>query len=501
MRGVEDAERCTKIVATIGPASRSPSTLARLLAAGVDVARLNASHGAAAERAADAAAVRRAALRARRRVAILLDLQGPKIRVGRLERGGPVRLVAGRSIAIEVGEFAGTADRIATSYARLPRDVRRGDSILLDDGLLRLRVERVERTRVRAVVVTGGLLRERKGMNLPGVALSAPTFTAKDRRDLAHGVRLGVDAVALSFVRRAEDVRTLRRALARLGARSLPVIAKIEKPEAVDRIDEILAEADGIMVARGDLGVEIALERVPEVQKDLIAKANAGERLVITATQMLESMVESPVPTRAEASDVANAIFDGTDAVMLSAETAVGRYPVEAARVMASIAREAEAHAEYAPRLAARSGPAAASAGRAIARAACSAALDAGISTIVVLTLSGRSALTLSKMHPAARIVAVAADPSVADRMALYRGVAPLVAPLARTTDEMISNAERALLAAGLARRGDDVILVAGAIAGPGATNMVKLHRLGLGRRRRPQARSAGRAGRGRKSG
>jgi len=487
-----DAVRRTKIVATIGPASRTPAILERLVAAGLDVARINASHGTRAEHAESIASVRAVASRARRHTAILLDLQGPKIRIGTLQAGGPVRLVAGRAVSIEPGRFPGTAERLSTNYRGLERELSRGDTILLDDGLIRLRVVHAGRGGVTAEVVVGGLLGEHKGINFPGAAVSAPSLTRKDLADLAFGLDEGVDAIALSFVRRAADIRALRRAIARRRSGRPMLIAKIEKPEAVDRIDEILAEVDGIMVARGDLGVEMALAKVPAIQKMLIRKANDTERLVITATQMLESMIANPVPTRAEASDVANAVFDGTDALMLSGETASGRYPVEAVRMMAEIAIEAESNAGFLPERRRAWGGAAPPAAppaagparpdamaRAMARAACSAARDAGVRTIVVLTLSGRTALTISKMQPPNRIVAIAADAAAARRMALFRGVTALVAPLARRTDAMIANADRRLLQTGVAARGETVILVAGSSVTVGATNMIKLHEVG----------------------
>jgi len=470
--------RRTKIVATIGPASRGREMLARLVEEGLDVARINASHGTHADHRAAILRLRALERRTRKPIGLLVDLQGPKIRIGTLAGGGPVELVAGRRVVIEPGHFPGTALRLSTTYRDLPKDLSRGDAVLLDDGLLRLRVTRVRAGAVETEVVVGGLLKEHKGVNLPGARVSAPSMTRKDHADLAFALASGADYVALSFVRSASDVRVLRRAIARHGGRAA-IIAKIEKPDALDRIDEILREAEGIMVARGDLGVELAPEKVPAAQKALIHKANASERVVITATQMLESMIASPVPTRAEASDVANAIFDGTDAVMLSAETASGRYPALAVRMMAGIAREAEAHGEFAVRDDAA--PAAGSPAHAMARAACSAALGAGVRTIVVLTLSGRTALTLSKMKPPARIVAVAASLAVASRMALYRGVVPLVTPLARTTDRMIANADRVLIRRGLAARGENVILVAGVTQAIGATNMIKLHRVGIG--------------------
>jgi pyruvate kinase len=476
-------ERRTKIVATIGPASRPRETLARLIDEGLDVARLNASHSSHAERREVVAALRAIETRRKKPIGILLDLQGPKIRVGALE-GGAVDLVEGRRVVIEPGDFVGSAARLPTNYRALPRDVSRGDAILLDDGKLRLRVTRVRAGAVDAEVVVGGHLRDRKGINLPGTRVSAPSLTAKDRADLAHGLAAGADYVALSFVRSAGDLRALRRAVGRRRGVRVGIIAKIEKPEAVERIDEIIRECDGIMVARGDLGVEVAPEKVPAIQKALIQKANGTERLVITATQMLESMMTSPVPTRAEASDVANAIFDGTDAVMLSGETAAGSYPVEAVKMMASIAREAESHGEFASDGAA---PADCGAGgdlgsefaHAMARAACFAAREAGIDTILVLTLTGRTALTISKMKPPARIIAGAASLEIAGRMALFRGVVPMVMPLVRTTDRLIANADRALLRSGLAARGDAVILLSGRTRSTGATNMIKLHRIG----------------------
>ncbi|MFN0152042.1 MAG: pyruvate kinase [bacterium] len=471
-------ERRTKIVATIGPASRGREMLARLVEEGLDVARINASHGTHVDHRTAILRLRALERRMRKPIGLLVDLQGPKIRIGTLAQGAPVELVAGKTVVIEPGHFPGTAARLSTTYRNLPKDVTRGDAILLDDGLLRLRVTRVRAGAVESEVVVGGTLKEHKGVNLPGARVSAPSMTRKDYADLAFGLANGADYIALSFVRSGSDVRVLRRAIARHGGRAA-IIAKIEKPDALDRIDEILREADGIMVARGDLGVELAPEKVPAAQKALIHKANAAERIVITATQMLESMIVSPVPTRAEASDVANAIFDGTDAVMLSAETASGRYPALAVRMMAGIAREAEAHGEFDSREDASL--ALGSPEHAMARAACSAALGARVRTIVVLTLSGRTALTLSKMKPPARIVAVAASLAVASRMALYRGVVPMVMPLASTTDRMIANADRALVRRHLAARGESVILVAGVTQAIGATNMIKLHRVGIG--------------------
>ena len=335
--------RRTKIVATIGPASRSPEMLERLIQAGVNVFRLNFSHGTHEEHFEVIRAARDIAARLHRPVALLQDLSGPKIRTGKVAGNG-VELVKGARLAITTDtSIEGTAELISTTYEPLPRDVKAGDSILLDDGNLELRVVGVSDGRVLCEVVDGGMLRSHKGMNLPGVALSTPALTEKDRRDLQFGVQHQVDYVAMSFVRRAEDVLEAK-ALIRSMGEAIPVIAKIEKPEAVDNLESILAATDGVMVARGDLGVELGTEDVPIVQKRIIAMANAAGKVVITATQMLESMIENPRPTRAEASDVANAILDGTDAVMLSGESAVGKYPVETVETMARIADYTEEH-------------------------------------------------------------------------------------------------------------------------------------------------------------
>ena len=328
-------ERRTRIVATVGPSSSSPEALRELLAAGVDVVRLNASHADEDFFRDIIPRVREIAAALRRNVAILLDLQGPKIRVGEMAPG--CELVAGAELTIAPGNFTGDAARVPCAYAGLAADVQAGDTLLLDDGLLGLEVLGVAGDEVRAVVRDGGILRSRKGINVPGRALSAPAFSEKDRADVAVCLPLGIDWVALSFVREAADVAHLRAALREMGG-NLPIVAKIEKPQAVEALDEIIEASDGIMVARGDLGVEVPPERVPQLQKQIIARCNVMGRPVITATQMLESMMHNPRPTRAEASDVANAIFDGTDAVMLSGETAAGAYPIEAVKMMDRIA-------------------------------------------------------------------------------------------------------------------------------------------------------------------
>jgi pyruvate kinase len=466
--------RKTKIVATIGPASSSEVRLEALMRAGMDVARLNFSHGTHQQHAAAFQAVRAISTRLGRAVAILQDLSGPKIRTGALQEGQPVRLVDGAAITITTEPVVGTAALIATTYPHLAGDLHEGDRVLLADGLMELTVLASEGGLVRCRVVHGGLLGEHKGMNLPGVLLSAPAVTEKDMDDLAFGVSLGVDYVAVSFVRQADDLRLVRRLLRDRGA-DTPVIAKIEKPEAVKNLDAILGACEGVMVARGDLGVEVSPEKVPMLQKQIIEAANRHGDLVITATQMLESMVSNPRPTRAEASDVANAILDGTDAVMLSAETAVGQYPVEAVGMMSRIALEAEA-----------SGRAAGAAdhsrrgyAQAIAHAACSIAGDLDFKAICAFTQSGNTARLVSKERPTAPILAFTNQPRIHNRLALLWGVEPLPLDFAGNTDAVIRRVEAELLARGLVAAGDSVIVLGGSpLAAKGTTNFLKVQKV-----------------------
>jgi pyruvate kinase len=489
--------RHTKIVCTLGPATYTEERLEALLRAGMNVARLNFSHGTHDEHAATIARVRRVAQRLGFPVAILQDLQGPKIRTGSLVNGGSVALPDGGTVTITTQQVAGTAARISTTYAALPQDVRPGDTVLLSDGAIELRVRDVQSDEVRCAIVHGGTLAEHQGINLPGVAVSAPSLTEKDREDLAFGIRLGVDYVALSFVRRPEDIEAARAFIAahmgeygaaappegRMDAQAtspahdagIPVIAKLEKPEAIARLDDILRVSDGVMVARGDLGVEMPLERVPVVQKHIIARANAYGLPVITATQMLESMVHNPRPTRAEASDVANAILDGTDAVMLSAETSIGTYPVEAVEVMARIAVETEAQwTTMTPE------PSRRTLAHAVSAAAHTLAEHVRAPLIAVFTRSGLSAQLISKERPHACIVAYTPDPVVYRRLALWRGVQPRLSTLAGTTEELIAWVDGQLQAEGLAHRGDDIVIMGGMpLAGQARTNFVKLHRVG----------------------
>jgi len=466
----------TKIVATLGPASDPPGRLRQLIEAGVDVFRLNFSHGTQGDHALRIARVRRLARRLRANVCILQDLQGPKIRTGRLKGGGPVLFERGHHITITTRPLIGDAQRVSTSYRGLPGDVRPGDRVLLDDGLLELKVLGKTGHDVRCEVTVGGPLSEHKGINLPGVFVSAPAMTRKDRRDLAFGIKQGVDAVALSFVRRAADVAALRRAIRRQGAAAL-VVAKIEQPEAVHDLAGILDASDAVMVARGDLGVEMPPEQVPVLQKRIIREARARGKPVIVATQMLESMVRNPRPTRAEASDVANAIFDGADAVMLSAETSVGCYPLEAVEMMTRIARAAETVVVH-ERETCRQEGATLSIPAAVADAAVHAAEDVGASAIVVFTISGATARLVAQRRPSCAIHAFSPDPATCRRLALVWGVEAHAAPMAASTDQLVGRATRLLRRAGSVRKGEVLVFVGGATPLPGATNAVKVLRL-----------------------
>jgi pyruvate kinase len=475
---MEQPGRRTKIVATLGPASSGPETIRKLIDAGVDVFRLNFSHGSHEEHGARIRDIRRATSEARRAVAILQDLQGPKMRVGELAGHRPVTLSAGDSLRITTDAVAGTAERISTTYAALPGDVRKGDVILLDDGRLQLRVTAVAGREVLTEVLVGGALEEHKGMNLPHTPLSASCLTEKDLEDLRFGIGAGVDYVGLSFVRRASDIEDLRRA-ARSAGRDVPVIAKIERIEAIQNLEEIVAAADGVMVARGDLGVETSAAEIPILQKQILSAAGRRGKPDITATQMLETMVSNPQPSRAEATDIANAVFDGTGALMLSAETAVGKYPVEAVRTMSEIARAAERHLfEYR-----RPSPREKTAGprgiaEASAHAACVAAQELGAAAIAVFTLSGRTALLVSARRPSAPVLAFAPSEETCRRLALAWGVRPMLSEMAASPEALVAIAERAVRGCGSVRSGDLVILLVGSTTVPGATNMIKVHRV-----------------------
>jgi pyruvate kinase len=443
VRAGDDAARRAKIVATLGPATDGHER--DLVAAGLDVARLNFSHGTLQEHARRGAAIRAAAAEAGRTVAIMQDLPGPKIRVGRLVGGGPVTLVPGRRLTITTRDALGTAERISCTYAGLPADVHPGARLLLDDGRMRLRVCVAAADEVVTEVEEGGTLGEHKGINLPGVAVSAPALTEKDRQDLRFGLaELDVDYVALSFIRRAAEVQEARALVHRLG-HATPLIVKLEKAEAIADLEAIVAAADGVMVARGDLGVELAPEKVPLLQKRIIARANARGIPVITATQMLQSMVQKEAPTRAEASDVANAIWDGSDAVMLSAETAVGRHPLLVVRMMDRIIREAEAD-DLPPRLARSGTHGPRGYAAAVTHAACVLAEGVGASAIVGFTRSGRTAQLLSGGRPRVPIYAFSPDERVCRGLALWWGVTPVHHPMAAGLEPNITAMEDHLL-------------------------------------------------------
>jgi pyruvate kinase len=470
------AFRHSKIVCTIGPASRSPRIIERLLQAGMDVARLNFSHGSHANHAENIANLRAAALHIHKPLAILADLQGPKIRTGPLAAGAPVMLRSGQKFVITTARVLGDSTRVSTVFKPLPKEVHRGDRILLSDGLIELRVLQVRDREVTCEVVNGGALGEHKGINLPGIKLRVPALTPKDREDLLFALKHGANYIAVSFVRRPEDV-LLAKTLVRRAGKDTPVIAKLEKPEAIENLDAILRVADGVMVARGDLGVEMNPERVPVVQKTIIKKAREFRRPVITATQMLESMTENPRPTRAEASDVANAIFDGSDAVMLSAETASGKYPVEAVSMMARIIEEAEGSIEEFPRPAPQERLKVA---ETVAELVCHGSRELHMKLIAVFTHSGFTARLISRYRPLVPIIAFSPEEETRRRMALIWGVSPQRIADVRKIDGLAVVAEKRLLQERLVRKGDVIGIVAGTPMGiRGTTNFMKFHVIG----------------------
>ncbi len=477
----------THIVATVGPASEDDDTIKRLIEAGAGTFRLNFSHGDQDHHAEVFHRIRRVSAALGIGVTILQDLQGPKLRVGNLENGSPVRLVTGQSLEICTEPVEGTAERVSTSYADLGKDIRPGDTVLIDDGLIELRVTSIERdTRwgdlAHTMVVHGGDLKPQKGINLPGTNVSQPALTPKDLSDLAFGIGLGVDMVALSFVRSPQDVIDAKARIRGLGGNQ-PLIAKIEKPQAVQNLEAIVRESDGLMVARGDLGVELSADQVPIIQKRLIRLANQHGKPVITATQMLESMIQHPRPTRAEASDIANAILDGTDAVMLSGETAVGAWPVGAVETMARIARTIEGDASW--RLAMAASTAGIDAGDghdeafAVGRAAAALATDLGAKAIAVVTNSGGTARRISQQRPGVPILAFADRAEVAASLSLCHGVEPFCVELATTTDALVRQVADGTRDHGHATEGDLIIIVGSVPRSAGnRAAFLELHRL-----------------------
>jgi pyruvate kinase len=473
------AFRHSKIVCTIGPASSSPRIIERLMQAGMDVARLNFSHGTHADHAQSIAVLRATAIKHQKPIAILADLQGPKIRTGPLASGVPVMLTAGQRFTITTARVPGDASLVSTTFRPLPREVHRGNRILLSDGLIELRVTQVRGQEVVCEVVNGGALGQHKGINLPGIQLRVPALTPKDRKDLAFALEQDANYIAVSFVRHSEDV-VLAKNLIRRAGKDTPVIAKLEKPEAIENLDAILRVADGVMVARGDLGVEMNPERVPVVQKLIINRAREARRPVITATQMLESMTQNPRPTRAEASDVANAIFDGSDAVMLSAETASGKYPVESVSMMARIIEEAEASITEFPRPS--SVQERLKVAETVAELVCHASRELHMKVIAVFTHSGFTARLVSRYRPMVPIVAFTPEAETRRRMALIWGVMARGIADVQKVDGLAEIAEQRLLEEGLVRKGDVIGVVAGTPMGVrGTTNFMKFHVIGGG--------------------
>jgi len=473
--------RKTKIVCTIGPASESVEKLTQLMEAGMNVARLNFSHGNYEEHGARIQNIREAARKTGKNIGILLDTKGPEIRTHNMVNGA-IELIAGRSSIVSMSEVEGTPEMISVTYEGLIEDVEVGSSILLDDGLISLEVEKIDKANghIHVKVLNSGTLKNKKGVNVPGVSVKLPGITEKDANDIVFGIKQKVDFIAASFVRRASDVLEIKKLLEENNATYIQIIPKIENQEGVDYIDEILEISDGLMVARGDLGVEIPAEEVPLVQKRLIKKCNALGKPVITATQMLDSMQRNPRPTRAEASDVANAIFDGTDAIMLSGETAAGDYPVEAVQTMHNIASRAEFALDHKKLLSASSKDYEYTIIDAIGQSVAHTALNLGVNAIITSTESGYTAKIISKYRPKAPIVAVTSNDYVLRRLALVWGVYPQIGKKSHSTDEMLENAVGESLNSGFVSRGDLVVITAGVpVNEMGTTNLMKIHVVG----------------------
>lgn len=466
--------RRAKIVCTLGPAVDRPGRLRELVAAGMDVARLNFSHGTHDEHEARFHAVRQAAADGERAVGILADLQGPKIRLGRFT-DGPVMWADGETVVITSERIDGTHDRVSCTYPRLPEEVRPGDRLLIDDGRVALEVRSVTGPDIECLVIEGGEVSDNKGVSLPNVAVTVPALSEKDAADLRFALRLGVDMVALSFVRSADDVKLVHEIMDAVGRR-VPVIAKIEKPEAVARLEAIVNAFDALMVARGDLGVELPLEQVPLVQKRAVQLCREQAKPVIVATQMLDSMMESSRPTRAEASDVANAVLDGADALMLSGETSVGAWPVEAVRTMARIIRSTEAGSIPVPRL----GHDPKTRGGAITQAASNIAQAINARALVAFTQTGDTVRRLARLHCELPLLAFTPVPEVRHQLTLSWGVETFLVDYVQHTDDMFRQVDHAMLGLGRGLPGDLVVVVAGTPAGtPGSTNTVRIHQLG----------------------
>jgi pyruvate kinase len=472
------SHRRAKIVATLGPASNTEPVFRDLVRAGIDVVRLNFSHGTHEEKLALIQMIRKVSREERKPLCILGDLQGPKIRTGKLKDRLPVQLKAGNKLTITPRDIMGTASVVGTTFRTLAENVEQGSRILLSDGLIELHVRQVDGDDVVCDIVNGGMLGENKGINLPGIMVRVPSLTEKDSADLEFALKNGVDAIAVSFVRTAEDVRLVRNRVSAYGGETW-IIAKLEKPEAIEQLDGILQAADGIMVARGDLGVEVPPEKVPAIQKHIIRRAAAHRKPVITATQMLESMIENPRPTRAEVSDVANAVYDGTDAVMLSGESAVGKYPVAAVSMMARIVTEAELHIKLDEHTAPRERVAHLSIAETICEATAHAADDLDLRGIALFTESGSTARQLSKYHPSAPIFALSPIEVTINRLNLLWGTTPIRCPKVNSTEALVDVAESLLEQGGYVHPREVIAIVAGTRTKSGSTNFLRLHVLG----------------------
>jgi pyruvate kinase len=476
--GMAESRRA-KIVATLGPSCSTPEIFRKLVRAGLDVARLNFSHGSHAQKGELIRMVREVSAAEHKPICILADLQGPKIRTGKLKDHKPVQLVAGQRLTITPREIAGSASIVGTTFKTLAENLEPGSRILLSDGLIELRVARINGLDVICEIVNGGTLGENKGINLPGIPVKVPSLTEKDEEDLIFAIAQGVDAIAVSFVRTADDVRHVKRRLVALKSDAW-IVAKLEKPQAVEHLDSILEVADAIMVARGDLGVEVPPEKVPAIQKHIIRRAAEYRKPVITATQMLESMIENPRPTRAEASDVANAIYDGTDAVMLSGETAAGRYPVETVAMMAKIVAETEYQIRTDPPVRARrTRTTRLSVAETICECMAHSAEDLELAAIAIFTETGLSGRLLSKYRPEPPIFALSPFESVINRSMLLWGTYPILCARFSDTDQLVRLAEEILVSRNHVQSGQIVGIVAGTQSRTGATNFMRLHTIG----------------------
>ena len=465
----------TKIVCTLGPASQSEDVLRELILNGLNVCRFNFSHGSHEEHKGRIDMVKKVREELNKPIAILLDTKGPEIRTGNFA-DPEVLLEEGSEFTIKMDEALGTKEICTVSYKGLADDVKEGDSILIDDGLVGLRVKSVENGNIKCIVENSGIVKNHKGVNVPGVKINLPAITPKDISDIEFGIEEGIDMIAASFVRKASDVLAIREILEKNNAGDVLILSKIENQEGVENIDEILQVSDGIMVARGDLGVEIPTEEIPIVQKMIIKKCNELAKPVITATQMLDSMIRNPRPTRAEVTDVANAIYDGTDAIMLSGETAAGKYPVEAVKVMASIAKRIEQTLDY-DRMLKEKGSKNVTVTDAISHATCTTAVDLNASAIITSTSSGYTAKMVSKFRPQAPIIAATSNEAVMRRLALTWGVCPIKSALAGNTDEVIEKSIEASIENGYVKNGELVVITAGVPVGvSGTTNLIKVH-------------------------